>query len=95
MNLFKTFDCILFRTAMKSDVEIDSVLEDSLYLKIDNETVRVTYNRMGFKMTCTCKSCSIVSVARDTLCRRRLRAVHYLFQNSGRISEIMVNKNAL
>lgn len=91
-SLFKKFKCGLFRTAMNSDVKIIAVREDSLYLKIDDETVRVTYNRVGLHITCTCKSCSVVSVARDTFCRRRLRAIHFLFQNSGEISEIQITK---
>lgn len=89
-ELFNKFSCALFKTAMNSEVVLKTVTPTCLELIIDEESVLVTYDNKGLKIRCCCKACGKALVARDCICRRRLRAIHYLFRYSGEISEIQV-----
>jgi hypothetical protein len=90
-DLFKKFTVPLIKMAINSEVKVEAVREDCCYLKIDDETVRIVKEPgKGLKLYCSCAACGKSAVARDTLCRRRIRAIQFLCRNSGCISEIEI-----
>lgn len=89
-SLFSLFDVPLIRASKISHCELEKVCGNVIYLLIDDVSVRVEKIDGFLKINCTCEFCGKKGIAKDILCRRSIRAIWYLIQNSGRVSEIYV-----
>jgi len=91
---FNIIDIPLIRTAKNSEVIIKEIPQNNiLYLEIDGESIRIEKKEnRTLDMKCTCKYCGIKGIANNQLCRRKLRALWFLIQKNGRVSEIEVKK---
>ena len=88
-KLFETFDAPIIRAAKNREVVIDSVSFNTLWLKIDDEIVKVEKDRYGLQFSCSCKWCSVKGIPNKIFnCSRILRAQWFLLQKNGRVMEI-------
>lgn len=87
--LWKHFETKIVKRSKDRQVIVNSVNERVLWLTIDEIDVRITKPEgKTILVQCSCDYCSKKGIATNTLCQRQIKAIQFLSDRSGLVSEI-------
>jgi len=93
MNTY--IDFALVRAAKGCELKPTNIKENVLWLKVDDEDVRVCKNKNGIRISCSCRWCSIKGIRYNSNCRRIIAVWGYLSQKEGRIDLFDLESNII
>lgn len=92
-NIFKLFDAPIIRSSKNRFVDVEFVDYNVVWLRIDEELVKVEKTAHGLTFSCSCKWCGKKGIANNlSNCGRTFKAIDFLLKRNGRISEIEIKR---